>query len=96
MAKEFNVYFSYENEDQYKKIIKHTNTLFSNYTVLTGTGCYEGVNEPCVIIRIIDLESVSRISHVEFFVETLAEYIKIVANQECVLITKTNIGGKLI
>ena len=89
--KEYNIYFSFNSLTEYNDIIDLITSYTSNFSIIDVLGYYRGNSEVSKCLRIIDLNN-------ELYneIEPLIRSIKILGNQESILLTTTNIEGKLI
>ena len=75
---------------EYKSILGLINMYFKNFTLIDVVGYYKGTSESSKILRIIDIDN--RVINIENIIDTM----KVIANQECILLTITEINAKLI
>jgi hypothetical protein len=90
---EYNIYFSHNGNNEYKRIIKHMSKLFEDFTVLEGLGYYKGNSEISKCIRIVDFNDDPKVF---IKLKVICDIIKEIANQECVLFTKNEVNAQLI
>jgi len=85
---ETKIYFSYENNDQLLEIIEFTKVGIKAFTYQNVGGCFENKLENSCIIEIIHDYTKSGINLLDAKIKHLIGFIKLVAKQKCVLITK--------
>ena len=90
---ETRIYFSFENNDQLTNIIDFVSGLFEGFTIYETLGYWKGIKEVSRIIEIIsercyDIES--------YAIVQIASYIKVIANQESVLLTSKSINMEFV
>jgi len=90
---EYNIYFSHNGNNEYKKILKRMNKHLNNFTILNGLGYYNGSSELSKCLRVVDLENDKELI---LKLLNICDYIKRIAKQECVLFTKREIYAELI
>ena len=89
------IYFSFENKEQFEKIIFEFSQFFLNYSIIDVEGYYKGNPEKSKIVRYIQISENDSIRHMNELINILCNRIKTIANQECVLYVKTKIEGVL-
>ena len=86
--REYNIYFSFNSKIEYKDILELINTYTENFSIIDVVGYYKGISENSKCLRIIS----NKLKNIENMIES----IKILGNQECVLLTTCKIKSKLI
>lgn len=87
--KEHNIYFSFNTNTEYNDIIDLITSYTLNFSIIDVLGYYKGKSENSKCLRIIDLDD-------SLWLKPMIESMKILGNQECILLTTTEIKGMLI
>ena len=75
-------------------VIRLAGTIFQGFTSYSGTGCWKGEVEPTAIVEIICQES--ELTETKKAVYRFAGCYKDLANQESVMIIKSEVAGDFV